>query len=222
MKIARLKYAGNYDAEPLALERFGRPMGKSFKVKVDCPVEPIEIVSLKDSGARLAILTGTSAFTLTNDEKTALREYVEQGGLVLFDSGGGSKPFGESARNLIGELWGTDSMASLPLSSPIYQLKDMVIEKVKYRRATRARLVGVREPCLMAVLAGDRPKVIFSQEDIVAGLVGFSSYACDGYEPASAFDLMRNVVLYAASAPPVVQLISTQPATQPASTQPAN
>ncbi|MBI5723043.1 MAG: DUF4159 domain-containing protein [Planctomycetes bacterium] len=222
VKIARLRYAGNYDAEPLALERFGRLMGKSFKVKVDCPVEPIEIGALKDSGARLAILTGTAAFKLKDDEKAALKDYVEQGGIVLFDSAGGSKHFGDSAKELIGELWGADSLLAMPLTNPIYQLKDMTIEKVKYRRATRARLVGVREPRLMAVLAGDRPKVIFSHEDVIAGLVGFSSYACDGYEPESAFDLMRNVVLYAASAPPVAQLISTQPATQPASTQPAN
>ncbi|MBI5723740.1 MAG: DUF4159 domain-containing protein [Planctomycetes bacterium] len=203
VKVVKLKYAGNCDAEPLALERFGRLMGASFKVKVDYPPEPVEIAALKDSGAKLAILTGTTAFKLKDDEKAALRDYAGQGGLILFDAGGGARGFGNSARELIGELWGADNLLPLPLSSPVYQMKDMTIEKVKYRRVTRARLVGVKEPCLMAILAGDRPKVIFSQEDVVSGLVGFPSYACDGYDPESAFNVMRNIVLYAATLTPI-------------------
>ncbi|MBI5725327.1 MAG: DUF4159 domain-containing protein [Planctomycetes bacterium] len=217
VKIVKLKYAGNCDAEPLAMERFARLLGKFNRVKVEYPPEPVEIAALKDSGARLAILTGTTAFKLKDDDKAALKDYVERGGLVFFDSGGGSKPFGDSARELIGELLGADSLLPLPLSSPVYQIKDMTIEKVKYRRVTRARTGGMKEPRLMAVLAGDRPKVIFSQEDIVAGLVGYPSYACDGYEPESAFNVMRNLVLYAATAPPLPA--ASAPATQP---QPAS
>ncbi|MBI5724374.1 MAG: DUF4159 domain-containing protein [Planctomycetes bacterium] len=223
VKIARLKHGGNCDAEPLALERFARLMGKTFRVRIECPAEPIEIASLKDSGVKLAILTGTAAFKLKDDEKATLRDYVEQGGLVFFDSGGGSKSFGDSAKDLIGELWGADSLLAMPLASPVYQLKDMTIEKVKYRRITRARLGGVKEPRLMAILAGDKPKVIFSQEDVMAGLVGFSSHSCDGYEPESALDIMRNIVLYAATAPPPKDAAS-QPASRPAAvaTRPAN
>ena len=53
------------------------------------------------------------------------------------------------------------------------------------------------------------PILLFSNEDVTGGLVG---YACDevlGYMPKSAFELMRNVVMTKAHAP-------TPPATQPA------
>ncbi|MBI5723212.1 MAG: DUF4159 domain-containing protein [Planctomycetes bacterium] len=237
IKIARLRYAGNYDPEPLALQRASRLMAANYGINVDwqwvtaaasapaggsASAIPVTGIAPRDLTAdvKLAVMTGTGGFSLAKEDKDALKKWVDAGGILLLDAAG-TKGFTESAKDLIGELWGADSLLAMPLTSPIYQLKDMTIEKVKYRRATRARLGGVREPCLMAVLAGDRPKVIFSQEDVIAGLVGFSSCACDGYEPESAFDIMRNVVLYAASAPPLPKESATQPTTGPASTQPA-
>ncbi len=87
-------------------------------------------------------------------------------------------------------------MKLLPLSSPLYQLKDMKIEKVAYRRATLLRIGASKMPRLQAVLAGDRPKVIFSEEDITGSLVGYSMLGMDGYESESAFNLMRNIAAY--------------------------
>ncbi|MBI5723446.1 MAG: DUF4159 domain-containing protein, partial [Planctomycetes bacterium] len=170
---------------------------------------------------KLAVMTGTGGFKLEQADRDALKKWVDAGGILFLDAAG-TKGFNDSARNLICELWGADLLLPLPLSSPVYQMKDMTIEKVKYRRVTRARVGGIKEPRLMAVLAGDRPKVIFSQEDLNGGLVGYSSYNCDGYEPESALDMMRNVILYAASAPaisaaPTVPDGSTsQPASAPA------
>ncbi|MBI5724994.1 MAG: hypothetical protein HZA50_14905, partial [Planctomycetes bacterium] len=42
---------------------------------------------------------------------------------------------------------------------------------------------------------------IVSQEDMTGGMVGFTSCSVDGYEPDSAMDLMRNVLLYVAGQP---------------------
>jgi hypothetical protein len=53
----------------------------------------------------------------------------------------------------------------------------------------------------MGVMAGERVGVFFSEEDLTAGLVGYASRSCDGYDPDSAFELMRNIVLYAVGFP---------------------
>ncbi|MBI5725485.1 MAG: DUF4159 domain-containing protein [Planctomycetes bacterium] len=239
IKAARIRYAGNYDPEPLALQRLSRLMWKNHDMRLDyesvlssasvpagsptgspaqgpasapASLSPVTGISPTDliADIKIAFLTGTGAFSLAQVEKDALKKWVDSGGLLFVDAGGGTKAFADSARDLIVELWGADSLLALPLSSPVYQMKDMTIEKVKYRRAARVRLGGAREPHLQAVLSGDRPKVLFSMEDLTGGLVGYTSYNCDGYECESAFDVMRNVVLYAASAPAL-------PASAPAS-----
>ncbi|MBI5722811.1 MAG: DUF4159 domain-containing protein [Planctomycetes bacterium] len=219
IKAARLRYAGNYDPEPLALQRFARLMGKLYDLKIECVPGPGFPASAPAGGPpdslpptgiaageltgdiKLAVLTGTGAFKLSDDDKQAIKKWVEAGGLLVVDAGGGAKGFADSARELIGELWGADNLLPMPISSPVYQLKDITIEKVRYRKVTRAKIGGIREPRLLAVQAGDRPKVVFSAEDLTGGLVGYSSWGIDGYESESAFDLIRNLALYAASAP---------------------
>ena len=45
------------------------------------------------------------------------------------------------------------------------------------------------------MIKNDRPVIIYSAQDVTGGLVGYPSYAVDGYEPVSAFAILRNVVL---------------------------
>lgn len=42
-----------------------------------------------------------------------------------------------------------------------------------------------------------RPAILLSREDITVALLGCSSTTCDGYDPESAFRLLRNIVLFA-------------------------
>ncbi|MBI5722951.1 MAG: hypothetical protein HZA50_03255, partial [Planctomycetes bacterium] len=69
----------------------------------------------------------------------------------------------------------------------------------------------------LAVLAGDRPKVIFSAEDLTGGQVGYSTLGMDGYEPESAFDMMRNICVYTLTAPALPASGSPVPSSVPAS-----
>ena len=79
---------------------------------------------------------------------------------------------------------------------PVYRLAGFEIESVQYRRAARALLGKVRYPRLLAVTVKGRPVVLFSKDDLTAGLVGYPCYTCVGYSPDSAVALMRNLVLY--------------------------
>ncbi|MBI5725687.1 MAG: DUF4159 domain-containing protein [Planctomycetes bacterium] len=226
LKAARIRYAGNYDPEPLALQRLNRLMSAQHDLKLDLveaaasapasapaaamPETGISPSDLTDQ-VKIAFMTGTGGFTLNQQDKDALKKWVDGGGLLVMDAAGSAKGFTESAKNLIAELWGADSLLPLPLDSPVYQLKDMTIDKVKYRRVTLARIGGIREPRLMAVLAGSRPKVLFSAEDLTGGLVGYSALGMDGYDSDSACDVMRNICIYRLTAP-----APAEPSTAPA------
>ena len=83
----------------------------------------------------------------------------------------------------------------LALGSPLYNIPNAAIREVTFRIRTQLSLQD-SAPKLKAVLFDDRPGIIYSNLDVTGGLVGYECYAVDGYSPASAFAILRNVVLF--------------------------
>jgi len=210
--VARVKYRGNWDPEPLALERFARLMGSRTKTKVTV-LPPQPAANLPGSGAQVAFLTGTENFALPAEDKAALKAYLAAGGLLVCDAAGGSAGFSEAARTLAEELGGRRPRR-LVLSAPLFQLKGFEIPEVRYRDWSRFRL-GIDEhtPRLKGALDADsRPQIIVSDEDLTAGMLGVDCYGLHGYQPQSAWLLARNIVLSRAKVLPPSATKPTQPA----------
>jgi hypothetical protein len=181
---------------------------------------------LADSGARLATMTGTSTFRLNDTEKAALKAFVEKGGTLLIDACGGDvaggKSFAESADIMIDELFGKDRLKLVNARNEVLARKGMEVAKVRYNRAGRVALgpMGSRDIQLRAItLDGGRQAVFFSRQDLTTGLLAMAPYGCVGLEPSSAYEVVRNIVLYAGKvqdkkAEPTTK--TTQPATKPA------
>lgn len=204
VKLARVKYDGNWDPEPLAYDRFKLLMNNRAGTTVDL-ADAVEIKDLASSEAKVAVLTGVDALKLAEDDKAALKKYVEDGGLLVIDAAGGSTTFDDSARDLLKEMFGARSLQKLSSSSPLLMMPNvpnMAIEKVKYRAKASVRRGGSRDPNLQVVMVGDRPGVIYSREDLSTSLLGIPMFNCDGYDSESAFAIMRNIALLAATAPP--------------------
>ena len=230
IKLARLTHVGNCDPEPLAYERLRLLMAKETRTKL-VVVGPIEIDQLPGSGAKVATLTGTGQFTLTDTQKKALKSFVEKGGTLIVDAAGGTKytvdpatqirkpvGFAASAEQNVEAVFGDGSLRRLSMSAPPFAMPAHRIDRVTYRRGTKARLANMKTHNLRGVLIGERLRVIVSREDLTAGLVGYASGAVDGYSPDSAVDLMRNLILYAAPKP---KPKPKPPTTKPATTKPA-
>jgi len=196
--LARLKHGGACDPEPLAYERFARLMAVEAGLNVKV-LGPIPIRDLAASGAAVATLTGTGALKLTPGEMVALKQFVARGGTLVVDAAGGNKEFADSAGEILTRIFGPDSLRPLTATAEIYTLKGRQIERARYRMRTRRRLGDKRTGNLQAVLiGGKRAGVIFSREDITAGLVGYPSWTIDGYRPETAFAILRNIVVLAA------------------------
>ena len=204
-KIARLKYSGNYDPEPLAFTRFALLMAHEHQVRVEV-TEPIAIADLAKSGAKLATLTGTEAFTLTDAEIALLKAFIAGGGTLFIDAAGGdtggtkSKGFAKAAEAAIGKMF-TERLSRVRPSSPIYNIPAMEIKTVKWRRVTALRMAPAKTPRLQAVVVNNRPAVLFSDLDVTAALLGNAGLTVHGYhqgdlkDPGSAFAIMRNITL---------------------------
>ena len=196
VRLARLKFDGAFDPEPLAYERFARLMRRDCQTHVDI-VGPIAVSDLPAAGAKIATLTGVGALKLSAAEIKTLKDWTAAGGTLVIDAMGGSKAFYDSARALLMSMYGTVGR-ELALSAPVYQIEGFRIVRVTYRHDAKVRMPGRRTPAVRAVMVGDRPAVLFSREDISAGLLGIPASTIDGYDTASAFALMRNFTLHAA------------------------
>jgi len=193
VKLARVRYNGNFNPEPLAFTRFARMMAGEADTDVQL-LGPVRIAKLPASGAQIAVMTGTGRFELSKAARAALQAYVAGGGTLVIDAAGGDQAFAEAARTQLQSLYGQDALGRLSALSDIYAQPDKSIRKVRYRRKTYQRLRTV-EPRLRVILVDGRPGVLFSTEDITAGLVGCTATTIEGYTPRSAFEIMRNIVL---------------------------
>ncbi len=198
--VARIAWSGNDDPEPLAYERFARMMALHADTQVNL-IGPVPAGEIPD-GAQLAVLTGTGKLTLNDDQKAALKAFVEGGGTLLVDPAGGDEAFADSARDLLNKQFGR--LRPLAPSAEVYHLPGHQIDKVSYRRKTRVMLGGSRRPTLVAAEVDGRTAVFFSRVDLTAGLVGYPATTVQGYEPGSVlepgspFKIVRNITLYAA------------------------
>ncbi|MBI5725466.1 MAG: DUF4159 domain-containing protein [Planctomycetes bacterium] len=200
VRLVRLKHNGNWDPEPLAFQRFARLMAARYNVGIDM-AEPVEIESLNKANAKIAVMTGTEAIKLSPEQLAAIKQFVAAGGTFFIDAAGGSQDFAQSMKKTIQDAFGGENMIFIPLDSKIYRMPGLIIDKVAYRRRPAIKLGLRSEPRLQTVLVKGRPAIIFSEEDIISGLVGYPSFTCDGYSPDSAFDLMRNIVFFAGELP---------------------
>ena len=197
-RVARVKYGGNWNPEPLALERLKLLMGRKWQINLTVS-QPVQLADLPSKGGGPAlVITGTGRLGLDKAEKAALKAYVEGGGTVIIDAAGGSRAFADSAKAVVEEVFGADALRQLPAFSPVYQAAGMKIESVRYRRGGRDLSDKKPPPRLMAVEVNGRPAVFLSREDLTAGMVGYPSRTVIGYHPDSAAELMRNLLLYAA------------------------
>ncbi|MBT3200793.1 MAG: DUF4159 domain-containing protein [Phycisphaerales bacterium] len=203
IRVARLKHSGDWNPEPMADKALKLKMKNRAGIKLEIG-DAIGITDLPASGLKLAMLTGTKAVTFESDEIAAMKTFVEGGGTILIDVAGGTggkfgevKPFARSVTTTLKEMFPgrRNKLRRLAVTSPLYAIDGNTINTVKYRMHTFLR-VSDKSPQLGAIMVNRRPGILYSEMDLTAGLVGYSSLAVDGYTPDSAFKIVRNVILY--------------------------
>jgi hypothetical protein len=198
LRLAELKYDGNWNPEPAAWYRISRYLQWQGGPALD--IRPILLEQLAPGACPMAMLTGTDPHNFSAAETAALRAYVEGGGTLLIDSVGGDNAFTRSVRekllpaafgDAIEEPMGPDHplfkdlKAGLANASPV-RLRSYAIERL-----------GQVAPAIRLLKVGSG-HVIFSALDLTSGLLGTDTWGIVGYEPVSAEKFARNVVEWVA------------------------
>jgi len=196
IRLARLKYKGNYDPEPLALERLAAFMANRYRIKL-IRSEPTDIAELDAAAWPVAHMTGTGRFTLTPVQRAGIKKYLAAGGSLVIDAAGGSKTFADSVAEQIVPLVGGGQGSRLALREPLYRAVEPIAPQVRYRRWFAAALGDRKhQPRLRGFRMGDRLAVIYSPDDLTVGLLGCQVYNIRGYAPQTAAALMTNILCY--------------------------
>ncbi|HVT88350.1 MAG TPA: DUF4159 domain-containing protein [Tepidisphaeraceae bacterium] len=204
VRVFRVSHAANWDPEPGGWQRLANVMHNFDQVDLDlsAPKATTQASDLPDAKRHvLAHLTATRSVQLTPTMKAALKRYIDGGGMLLLDAASGSSEAAGSFDPLVRELYPSVVIAPLPLDHPIYRAAPFggqQIERVTYRRSQD--LTPVTIPRLRGAMVGNKLVAIISHEDMSGGLVAYTTAGLVGYSPNSATDLMRNIILWRASA----------------------
>jgi hypothetical protein len=154
----------------------------------------------------LAHLTGTGRLRLTDEQRKELVDFVQQGGTVVFDAAGGDTTFSDSLQRELLKAFGDSAKEALdtplPPDAPLYTANGKM-DEFTYRRWTRGKITGsLKSPRVRGITVNGRLAVFLSAEDLTEGMVGQTVDGIIGYSPATATEIMRHIVLYAANPAP--------------------
>lgn len=206
IKVARLQYDGNWNPEPGGWRRQDAVMNNSFRVGIE--TIPVELSKgMIPDQVKIAHLTGTGAFKFNEAQRTQIKDFIDGGGTLIIDAAGGSSEFNLAIQTELSAMF-PDHAASLETllrpDHPIYAAAGRRLDRVGYRMFTRTILPTseLRTPRLRGIEMDGRLAVVYSQEDLSAGMVGQPVDGIVGYDPATATALMSHVLMYAADTKP--------------------
>lgn len=193
LRVARLQYSGNWDPEPAGWRRLAAAAHNREKITLEVTTVPLG--KPIDQGIAIAHLTGTDVVKLDERAIDALRTYVQLGGTLLVDSAGGSTTFATSIEGVLNELVPDQKLQPLPPEHAMLLAADGKPMEIGYRPHTR-KVVGSlkNESRLQCVVVGARAAVIYSRDDLSAGLVGNDVDGVAGYTPPTVLEMMLNLL----------------------------
>ncbi len=216
IKLARLRYAGNWNPEPGGWRRLGNYLHNTRKI--DLAIETVLLgegkLSDPKNGFQMAHLTGTVAWKMPEPVKEEIQAFLKNGGTLIVDSAGGSTEFdGSMEANLAALVPESVAKMKVPLAPDHLVFKAFTGQPtvIGWRRWAHKVLGSLRTARLRAIPVGERLGIFYSAEDLSVGLVGQPVDGIAGYDPKTASELMADMILFSTGnawkAPP-----GTQPA----------
>lgn len=194
--VGRLKYDGNWDPEPGAWRRFARLAAAEFNTKVE--VTTVEVADLDAAKQRIVFVTGTDALAFSDEEVAKIKAFVDAGGVVWADAANSSEAFGKSAEALAKQVAPAAKLELLPLDQNMftqYVPEGQEVKEIEVRPFTALKRGRFTQPKVLGARSGGRFLMVFTPTDVHSGWLGHQTWGTDGYMPASAEKLGRNMLM---------------------------
>ncbi len=201
IQVVRVEYGGNWNPEPLALERLRRLLAQHEKIDMQI-LDPVGLADLGSSDAKIAFLTGTGQTEFTAAQAEALKKFIDKGGTVLVDAAGGRTEFYRAAQNLIRKANFQAPPQMINRTDDLLNLPDhKIAEELSLRGESGTEPLSTIRKVPIFTDQGSRLGVLISRADITGGLVGYAASTVKGFKPGtdleedSPYLLVRNLIL---------------------------
>jgi Domain of unknown function (DUF4159) len=200
--IPKLAHNGGDDDAPNAWQNIVRraqhDLGQRFRFERRM-IEP-SLEQLADYP--MVFMHGRSAFSWSEEQRLALREYLlNRGGFLFADSICTSSQFNNAFRDEIARIIPEASLQVIPPEDPIWSKDQGGYDLKTVGMHTVARGGGVSfakvTPQIEGVRLNNRWVVIFSPHDLSCAMENASPAQCPGYDKDDAARLGVNIILYA-------------------------
>ena len=190
VRCANLIYARNKTSVCFA-DHFLSDVQKETNIWTDHRFTPVRVDSKELYQYPFAVMTGEGRFTLTEDQRQALHDYLTGGGFVLASAGCSSKSWKDSFVREIAAIFPDQPLVPISFEHPIFHtVYDIAELKTKSRKTEPAQLMGLT--------IDDRIVLVYSPEGLNdTGNVGGNCCCCGGNEVKNARQVNVNLLTYA-------------------------
>jgi Domain of unknown function (DUF4159) len=171
----------NWNQRPRDVANFVHWMSRETERDLNWQIVNLSGESRDLHDAPVLYIAGSEALHFTADEENKLRQFCEDGGLILGQADCGSFAFANTFRKLGSTLFHSYEFRELPAGSPIYTNEQYLRSKWKSHPSVMALSNGVRE--LMVLLPNGDPAKFWQLQEV------------SGHEED--FQLADNIFLYA-------------------------
>lgn len=193
IRLARIAFDGNWNPEPGGWRRLGIILHNEHQTRLELANVNLASESLDQFDA--AHLTGTGRLKLDEPARQKLRQLVNAGGTLIIDAAGGDAEFAQSAEAELAAIFPDGALELIPPAHPWLAVDGSTINPVRYRPYAARVLGSLRDAARIQMMEIDgRAAVVFSREDLSAGMVGTPVDGIVGYTPQSATDIMTSVL----------------------------
>ena len=197
--VVRATYDGNWDPEPLALEVFD---GAVQDIALAVTVHALAGIADLDPRPDLVTVNGVAAREFAAAEQDAIKAFIDAGGVILFETPGGRGGFTRSAEDMAQALFGIKAQrlvdTRVVTGDGLSGASNLA--QVRYRPyAQQVFAAHETTPRLRGLVIDGQPRVLFSREDISQALLDQPCWGVAGYSPATARQLMANILCHAAA-----------------------
>ncbi|MBI5723309.1 MAG: DUF4159 domain-containing protein [Planctomycetes bacterium] len=203
IKVGRVKHAAEWYSCPRALDRLSDVLISSLRTGVQ-QVNSLDLSQDPPADVPLLWITGSGDPQLSPQAQANLKKYLTGGGTVFLDSTVGRPEFFRAASEMLGNLFGKDSLKPLAADCPLLTGDfgggiGADLREVEYSRAMQKEKPDLKTPEIYGVEINGRIAVILSPHGVTCPLEGLAAFGCKGLSQNDARRLAANVLLYALS-----------------------
>lgn len=151
--VNKLRYDGPWNAHPRDAANLTRWYGKRIESELLWQILNIDTDPLEMHDAPVMLLSGAGQITFTNQQKASLKQFMEDGGLLVASANGQDAEFTDSMKRMLAEFFPRHSLRPLPADHLAMSSVQKPAKPVQIMGLSN----GIRELCLI-LHEGDSPR----------------------------------------------------------------